>query len=117
MSRFQGLTLNEFITSELGNKEEMVEVFKMDILNDAKRIIDEEGAIDLVNAKDLIWDYTNWPPYIDPGASLMMNIRDRLIENGMAKHFLISIYRELNRRNPNTYGYDKDELQIFYREK
>lgn len=114
MSRYNG-NLGELIVDELGHRAGEVEDFKSDILEDARNRIEEDGILDINGSRDIIWNYTNWPPYIDSGASSMMNIQNKLVEDAMARYFLKAVYNELNEENPSTYRYNKNNNEITYR--
>ena len=87
---------------DLGHPESDLAEIKELILRDAESIIDK-GSFAVQDARDALWIFKKWPPYIDHGALPMANIQNELIGHDMAKYFLKILYKELNKENPATY--------------
>lgn len=102
-------TLEEFISDAIGNKEISVDGF----LEEVDDILNRGDFIDIQEGKDLIWRYAEWPPFIDSGASAMLNIQDRMVSDSMSEQLLKLIAKQ----EPEKYIYDKRNKELKYKPK
>ena len=102
-------SLEEFLHDELGYKGKKLSKATEEIISSVEEIIEEDDVFESTHARDLIWDYTNFSPYIDPGSSTMKNIQNKLVDNFMIGIFMQCLYNELNQ---DYYQYNKKKMEI-----
>ena len=90
--------LLEFLQSRIGIKRDEILASCCEcILEDVENALNERLCFSVYEAKELIFQYSDWPPYIHDDAS---NV-DYLVRNGVAEEFLQNIAIVMRGRNKN----------------
>lgn len=87
------MTLAAFLSRDIGISKDTED----DFLAEVEEKLDENGHLDLEGARDLIWMFSTWPPYVD---SALLKVQEKLVPDRLCEK-LLKVLGEIN-----DYSYD-----------